>query len=489
MIIVAILATGVANAQSSSRGVSVPTAPPAPATAAPALPFTPPRPVATASALSAADSLSLRTAGNALVNHRDCAGAARALDRVSATGRTTTVWLELRARAYDCAAADAGSPNEKIAALGHAISFWTRLISRHAGATELRSLAADRSSLAQARAVVPRERTLTVAAPPTESPAAQAEREAADRRARIQSSITEFPLTAGAAPYRIAKGPDGGLWFTESAFKDAANPSASVTVDKIGHLTPNGTFTEFPLAVNSAVAEITAGPDGALWFTELRANKIGRISLAGAITEFSIGADRTPLGITSGPDAALWFTELGAGKIGRITTSGVRSEFSLPNQFSSPQGITAGPDGSLWFVESGGIGRITTAGRITEFPISSTGSTSRITVGPDGALWFTETVLRATKTIAGKIGRISTSGDVTEFPIPDIGDSYYVNAITAGPDGALWFTYTPSGRVAQITTAGKVTLFSFPSAAGDIIKGSDDALWFTELGKIGRITP
>jgi len=53
-------------------------------------------------------------------------------------------------------------------------------------------------------------------------------------------------------------------------------------------------------------------------------NGIGRITTAGAITEFPIGDPRGPLRITAGPDGALWFTEgspvIGTNHIGRITT-------------------------------------------------------------------------------------------------------------------------------------------------------------------------
>src|ERR1700757_4214949 len=46
------------------------------------------------------------------------------------------------------------------------------------------------------------------------------------------------------------------------------------------------------------------------------------------------------------------------------------TEFILPTPASRPSAITTGPDGALWFIESGGkIGRITTQGDITEFPI------------------------------------------------------------------------------------------------------------------------
>jgi streptogramin lyase len=49
------------------------------------------------------------------------------------------------------------------------------------------------------------------------------------------------------------------------------------------------------------------------------------------------------------------------------------SQFPIATPNSVPQGITMGPDGALWFTEALGnkIGRITTAGVITEYTIPS----------------------------------------------------------------------------------------------------------------------
>src|SRR5215208_2077097 len=76
-------------------------------------------------------------------------------------------------------------------------------------------------------------------------------------------------------------------------------------------------ITEFPLpTAGSSPAVITAGPDGALWFTEAEGNKIGRVNTAGVITEFVIPtAGSSPGVITAGPDGALWFTEAEGNKI------------------------------------------------------------------------------------------------------------------------------------------------------------------------------
>jgi virginiamycin B lyase len=189
-----------------------------------------------------------------------------------------------------------------------------------------------------------------------------------------------------------------------------------------------------------------------------------------------------PGGIAPGPDGALWFGEDGG--IGRISTAGVITQYSVAG---SPAGIASGPDGALWFTLTNSIiGRITTSGVITEYPVPTNSSLGGITSGPDGALWFTEGS-------ADQIGRIATDGAISEYPVPTAGSNPY--AITAGPDGALWFTEEYGDKIARITTAGAITDYPVPTAnvwAFGIAAGPDGALWFTEsadgVSKIGRVT-
>ena len=88
-----------------------------------------------------------------------------------------------------------------------------------------------------------------------------------------------------------------------------------------------------------------------------------------------------------------------------MSTDGtVLATYLVPFQ-SNPLGITVGPDGALWFTEfdAGSIGRITTGGGITYYPLlNSNDKPAEITSGPDGGIWFTET-------FGNKIGRQSTS--------------------------------------------------------------------------------
>jgi streptogramin lyase len=131
---------------------------------------------------------------------------------------------------------------------------------------------------------------------------------------------------------------------------------------------------------------------------------------------------------------------------------------------------------------------------ITEFPLpplsfgGSFGATA-VTAGPDGNVWFTDPV-------AGAIGRITPSGQVTEFASPLGG----AGTITAGPDGNLWFTrggleFSPA--IGRITPAGQFATFNLPDnfvTVNAVTAGPDGNVWFTESiyptgEKVGRITP
>lgn len=310
---------------------------------------------------------------------------------------------------------------------------------------------------------------------------------AATATVAVQLRFSEFTVpTAGSVPFGITAGPDGAIWFTEQ-------------VGKIGRITTAGVITEFTVpTAGSVTLNIAAGPDGALWFAEQGGNAIGRITTGGAITEFAIPtAGAGPNSIAAGADGALWFTEQFGNQIGRITTAGVITEFTIPTAASRPLGIAAGQDGALWFAEFNGnrIGRITTGGVVTEFAVPSAGSGPfGITAGPDGALWFTEAApLDAAAVPHGnRIGRITTTGVTTEFTTPTTSSGPF--GIATGPDGALWFTEYPVNQIGRITTAGVFSEFDVPTAGSGpsaITAGPDGALWFNESSgnKIGRVTP
>ncbi len=76
--------------------------------------------------------------------------------------------------------------------------------------------------------------------------------------------------------------------------------------------------------------DITADPDGNLWYTEYDAGKVGRITTDGIATEFSAGIalGAQPVNIVTGAEGNLWFTEAGTGYVARITPGGGDPIFS-----------------------------------------------------------------------------------------------------------------------------------------------------------------
>ena len=105
----------------------------------------------------------------------------------------------------------------------------------------------------------------------------------------------------------------------------------------VGRITPAGKVKKFSLPVHPAppgvgggitIGEITAGPDGAMWFTYR--TRVGRITTSGKINDFEPPSDLPPdqnffagelRGIASGPDGAVWVTQPARGRILRVTTA------------------------------------------------------------------------------------------------------------------------------------------------------------------------
>ena len=81
----------------------------------------------------------------------------------------------------------------------------------------------------------------------------------------------------------------------------------------------------------------------------------GLVCSAPAFAQFSVtlfasglSAAAAPELIARGPDGAMWFTEVEANQIGRITTAGTVTEISAGLANSQPVGIASGPDGNMW---------------------------------------------------------------------------------------------------------------------------------------------
>ncbi len=265
------------------------------------------------------------------------------------------------------------------------------------------------------------------------------------------STLIPTALLGGASgPVAITAGPDGAMWFTAN--------------DAIVRFEGVGASSQFSVPTpNSGLGTITAGADGNLWYTQSTANKIGCITPSGtacvappgAPNEFPLPAGSTPADIAAGSDGNLWFTMSGANAIGTITPAGQVTQRGLIRPGAQPLAITAGADGNLWFTEAGAafIGTITTAGAAQDFPISA--PAGPITAGSDGNVWF---ALANQPTV----GRITPAGVVTEFPITGLPAGTAMLDLRTGPDGNLWAS-TGNGKVVRVTTGVTPPRFTDPA--------------------------
>jgi virginiamycin B lyase len=334
--------------------------------------------------------------------------------------------------------------------------------------------------------------------------------------------ITEYALpTAGVVSYSMTEGGDGAVWFGEGSASGGATPSTA----KIGRIGADGMIREYPFpTLTYAVAALAKGSDGNVWYARVNSPSstpsssgssalyvLGRISPTGTTTEFRTS---DPLALAAGSDGALWFTALGPqtvvneinGKIGRITMTGEVSEFSLPKGGIVPGLIASGADGALWFTyvtadasqgaagPAFGIGRITTTGAVTLFPLPATaGRASGLISGPDGNLWLAEAP--TDKGLAPHLARFTQAGVYTQFPLK--GDDRQGSlVITVGPDDAIWVGGV--GLLERFTTSGVETSLVLPDPTDRVMAltaGPNRTLWFSELpadsasaGKIARLS-
>jgi len=306
-----------------------------------------------------------------------------------------------------------------------------------------------------------------------------------------------IPAAVDAKLSGLLAGSDGAIWFTSQSLE------TGMVSAKIAQIYASGVLTEFMLPSEDSTVRpqhiltgaLAEGPDGAFWFTEI--GKIGRLTRLGQFSEYSVPwVPAQPRGITSGPDQAMWFTDMAANVIGRISIVGQITQFPLPKPNAPvgcgvvcPLGITLGPDGMMWFTESqlnaGRIGRLTTGGQLTEYPVPGSSALWQLAAGPDGNIWFTDVRVSS-------IGRITTEGMVSKYPLPSSNAGGVGSSIVGGPDGAMWFTVSKSqsgddpypNLLGRIGMDGRITTYKIPvpsnSGVGGVVAaaaGGGKAIW------------
>jgi virginiamycin B lyase len=205
----------------------------------------------------------------------------------------------------------------------------------------------------------------------------------------------------------------------------------------------------------------------------------------GTLKQFRIGvANGNPKGITQGSDGNFWFTESHVEPpqtdnhhVGRITTAGDITEF-LVCQFCFPNDIAQGSRGILYFTKSDpGLGRITTDGTVLADVVPSNTLANGNGVAARGddvyyAAFNTHSIWRYD----------SAANAFTEFPIAAPGAS--PSDVALASDGTVWFTDAGTNAIGRLNPAtGAVTetpLPGGPNGPRDIAVATDGKVWFTK---------
>jgi streptogramin lyase len=264
-------------------------------------------------------------------------------------------------------------------------------------------------------------------------------------RSSLTGTVSETTIPdANAQPGGIVEASDGNIYFSE------ANGM------HVGKSSPSGVVSE-PFDIVAVSSGIVSDGNGHLWVLQpgddfQSSSFILNLNLASkTFNSYGIPTSNAfPLSLAFGPDANLYFTEFGANQIGKVYDpyqSTTISELPVPTD-SSPRSIVRGPDGNMWFTELN-RSRIAvlswysdslTAEYIT--PTINSGP-NLMTVGNDGALWFTEDYVN-------RIGRITTGGVITEYPVGPMSSSLQLQGIATAPDGSIWFCETAKNVIGRL---------------------------------------
>ncbi|HEY1429499.1 MAG TPA: hypothetical protein VGF18_07990 [Candidatus Tumulicola sp.] len=207
----------------------------------------------------------------------------------------------------------------------------------------------------------------------------------------------------------------------------------------------------FPSTADAA--DIAAGPNQTIWFTDDSTPAIGRIASDGTITEFSSGLPpgAEPNVIMAGPDGNMWFSDYRGAVIGKITPDGTITEYSPNKPFDThAKGITFGSDGQPWVVAIGiqpMLAHLGKRGGISVQPLAKFFTPDgSLATDAAGNIWFTG----IDKHVHGQLlERVASTGKIVRRPMhmqkqflpccPNTASK----TMTIAMGGTPWFTTMP----------------------------------------------
>lgn len=264
--------------------------------------------------------------------------------------------------------------------------------------------------------------------------------------------------------YEFVEDAKGGIWFTEG------------DNNAISRLAPDGSVTAYPLPTPAAEPSALAlDGRGNVWFVEMDAAKIGRRSPDGRIVEFPT-TDGHPGQVVVDRAGEAWFTQMsgqesGAGghaghgspmiaKVGRIDRRGEMHSYPAPEGWPTSMAfdrrdrawvtllVPGGEDGK----PRGRLARLSRDGRWTVVAAWENSCPHNVIREADGGVAFADHCRSV-------LGRVAADGRIVEQKMPE---KTYIQQMSAGRDGTLWFSGDDKSRVGRIDRRGKVSYLERP---------------------------
>jgi len=261
----------------------------------------------------------------------------------------------------------------------------------------------------------------------------------------------EYALPGGQVPLGIAAGPNNTIWFSEVApgsgggFQSSAIGVINVmaappTPVEIATTTPSGGKTVDPTT-------IVEGPDGQMYFTDSANGSIGVVTVTSnpssdSITLLPIPTNSTfpsplPQGITAGPDGNVWFTDF-HNAVGQVALNAQIAIYTQP-----PSTVTTNvPFGGLiavaTYVQTGALdtaftGTVTAA--LTNSGSDRLGGTTSVTAQGGAAIF-------SNLTLSSAASNLTLTLSTTGLSVPSATTSS-INVVNPG----LIFFYQPPSSV------------------------------------------
>jgi streptogramin lyase len=166
---------------------------------------------------------------------------------------------------------------------------------------------------------------------------------------RYDIASEQFTTIDVVDPADIAVDAAGNAWFSQSQF----NADFTSNIGRIDRVTGEVTTT----AVDPAVTDISVSPvDGKVWFSSRFPNSFTSTDAGvgfldpfngDSLSFFPVPANG-PANIAAGDDGSVWFTQAIKGNAASVTNAGVITEFKAVKG-SEPEGIVVASNGDPWY--------------------------------------------------------------------------------------------------------------------------------------------